>query len=241
MLQRLNKYLASLGVDSRRKVDDLITRKKVLLNGRVAKLGDKVDDQKDQVQVGKKIFLPKKVATSNYEYWLVYKPVGYVSSTFDQENRPVVTTLVKTDQRIYPIGRLDAESEGLMILTNDGELTQKLTHPSHHIAKVYHVWVKGKVTYNGLSQIRAGLRMKHRRVAPAEIEVVSKDENSAILKIVLHQGLNRQIRRMMKALNLEVTKLIRVAVGGLELGELKPGKAKILTKADLTKIFSLTD
>ncbi len=240
MLLRLNKYLASLGVDSRRKIDELIEKKKVLVNGKIAQLGDKVDDQKDEVQVGKKVFSPSN-QPQKYEYWLVYKPVGFVSSTSDPDKRPVVTSLVKTNQRVYPVGRLDVDSEGLMILTNDGKLTQRLTHPSQHVPKTYHVWVTGKVTFNGLNQIRNGLRMKRYKIAPADVEIIDKDENMAVLKIVLYQGMNRQIRRMMKALNLDVKKLVRVAIGGLELTNLNPGQVKILDKATLNSIFAKAD
>lgn len=236
MLQRLNKYLAGLGIASRRKVDDLIDRKKILINGKVAKLGDKVDDRQDVIQVGKKLYQPVDVP-QRYEYWLVYKPVGYVSSTHDPDGKPVVTSLVKTNQRIYPVGRLDVESEGLIILTNDGKLTNRLTHPSHHLAKTYHVTVLGKLTGNGLLQIRKGMKMKRGKLLPAEIEIIERDEGVAVLEIILYQGLNRQIRRMMKAINLNVKKLVRVAIGGLTIDGLKPGQARLLTKQDLDRIF----
>lgn len=237
MKLRLNKYLASLGLDSRRKIDSLIERRKVKVNGRTAKLGDKIDDTKDTIQVGKKIFKPSATPTKK-EYWMVYKPTGVVSSTSDPRKRKVVTSLVKSKQRLYPVGRLDADSEGLIILTNDGKLTQKLTHPSHHVPKTYVVTTRGKVSRNGLNQIRRGLRLKKMRIAPAEIEILEKEENTAVFEITIHQGINHQIRRMMKAINLEVTRLVRVAVGGLELGNLRPGKAVELTKADIQEIFS---
>ncbi|MFZ5437981.1 MAG: pseudouridine synthase [Patescibacteria group bacterium] len=236
MLQRINKYLASLGVASRRKIDELIEKKKVLINHQVARLGDKVDDYQDTVQVGKKIYPPTS-APKHFEYWLVYKPVGYVSSTHDPEGKPVVTSLVETKQRVYPVGRLDVDSEGLIILTNDGKFTNRLTHPSHHLPKIYHVSVVGKISSNGLLQIRKGIKMKRGKFSPAEIRVLDKDDGIAILEITLYQGLNRQIRRMMKAINLEVKKLVRVAVGGLVLGKLKPGEARLLTKQEIDKIF----
>lgn len=233
---RINKYLASRGVASRRRIDELVERKKVLINGSVARLGDKVNDQKDTVQFGKKIFTPSKTPQV-YEHWMVYKPVGYVSTTSDPTGKPVVTSLVKSKQRLYPVGRLDVDSEGMIILTNDGKLTNKLTHPSRHLAKTYRVWVSGKITRNGLNQIRRGMRMKNFKVAPAEVEIIEKEDNSAVLEIVLYQGLNRQVRRMMKALNLYVKKLSRVAIGSLEIGELRPGQSKLLTKQDLELFF----
>jgi 23S rRNA pseudouridine2605 synthase len=237
MLMRINKYLASRGVASRRRIDELVERKKVLINGAVAKLGDKVDDQKDTIQFGKKIFTPSKTP-QKYEHWMVYKPVGYVSTTSDPTGKPVVVSLVKSKQRLYPVGRLDVDSEGLMILTNDGKLTNRLTHPSNHIPKTYRVQVSGKITRNGLNQIRRGMKMKRFKVAPADVEVIEKEDNFAILEIVLYQGLNRQVRRMMKALNLHVKKLSRVAVGSLEIGRLKPGQSKLLTKQDIELFFS---
>lgn len=236
MLQRINKYLAGLGFASRRKIDELIEKRKVLVNGKVAKLGEKIDDHRDTIQVGKKIYQPMELS-KEFEYWLVYKPVGYVSSTHDPDGKPVVTSLVETNQRVYPVGRLDVDSEGLIILTNDGKFTNRLTHPSHHLAKTYHVTVKGKITGNGLMQIRKGLKMKKKKLSPAEVTILEKDEGIAILEIILYQGLNRQIRRMMKAINLEVKKLVRVAVGGLSIGKLRPGQAKLLSKQDLDKIF----
>jgi len=238
MLLRLNKYLAQLGIASRRGVDDLIEHKKVFINGNLAQLGDKVDDLKDTVTVGKDVYKPMSDGDKQQlEYWAVYKPVGYVSSTADPSGKPVVTKLVKSKQRLYPVGRLDIDSEGLIILTNDGALTQRLTHPKHHVPKTYHVTVRDRYTYNALEKIRGGLRMKSQRIAPADVRVLEKTEEGTVLEIVLRQGMNRQIRRMMKAINLEVVKLVRVAVGGLELGDLRPGRAKQLTYEQKQLLF----
>lgn len=230
---RLNKYLAQLGVASRRKIDELIDRNQVWVNERRASLGYKIDPATDTIRIGKKIIEPKR-AGQKREYWLVNKPVDYVSTTSDPDGRPTVVTLVKSRARLFPVGRLDADSEGLMILTNDGELTQKITHPSHHIPKVYHVWVRGQVTPRGLDRIRTGVKFKHERVAPADVEVVEQTDNSAQLEITLYQGLHRQVRRMMASLNLEVTRLRRVAIGPIALGGLKVGNSRQLTDDEVT-------
>lgn len=236
---RLNKYLAQLGVASRRKVDELIEKKKVLINGSIARLGDKIDDSKDTIKIGRKSYKPLD-AKKQLEYWMIYKPVGFVSSTADPSGLPVVTSLVESDQRLYPVGRLDIDSEGMLILTNDGELTQRLTHPKNHVPKTYNVWVKGQLTRNGFDRIRRGLKMKSQRIAPAEIRVVEKYEGGAILEIILHQGMNRQVRRMMKAINLDVKRLTRVAVGSLGIGNLKSSQARQLTLDEKQDLLSKT-
>lgn len=235
MLTRLNKYLSQLGIASRRKVDEMIAERKITVNGTVAELGTKVDGSKDTIKVGKTTYSPEEKARA-YTYYMVYKPVGYVSTTSDPEGRPVVTSLVQSEQRLYPVGRLDVESEGLILLTNDGELTQKLTHPSHHMPKTYHVWVSGNFTENAFDRIRSGLRLKHERVAPADVEIIEEWDGGAKLEIILHQGMNRQIRRMMKAINLEVSRLERVAVGSVKIGNLKPGRARLLSKAEVESL-----
>ncbi|MBT4123861.1 MAG: rRNA pseudouridine synthase [Candidatus Pacebacteria bacterium] len=236
---RLNKYLAQLGVASRRKVDELIEKKKVLINGSVARLGDKVDDSKDTIKIGRKSYAPS-TSKKKLEYWMVYKPTGFVSSTSDPTGLQVVTSLVESDQRLYPVGRLDIDSEGMLILTNDGELTQRLTHPKNHVPKTYNVWVKGKLSRNGFDRIRRGLKMKSQRVSPAEIRVIEKYDGGAILEVILHQGMNRQIRRMMKAINLDVKRLTRVAVGSLTIGNLKSGEVRQLTLDEKQALLSKT-
>lgn len=235
---RLNKYLAQLGIASRRKIDELIERNQVWVNERRADLGYKIDPATDVIRVGKKQVSPTKKSVE-LEYWLVNKPVGYVSTTSDPDGRRTVVSLVKSGQRVFPVGRLDVDSEGLILLTNDGALTQRLTHPKHHIPKRYLVTVRGEITPRGLVRIRTGLRLKSERVAPAEIEIMDRSDNRLVLEIILHQGLHRQIRRMMMALNLEVERLQRVAIGPLELGKLKPGNARPLTSAEIETLKNL--
>jgi pseudouridine synthase len=232
---RLNKYLAQLGVASRRKIDQLIDRNQVWVNGRRASLGYKIDPTTDVIRIGKKEITPEKTRRT-LEYWAVNKPPGYVSTTSDPDGRKTVVTLVKSRERLFPVGRLDADSEGLMILTNDGELTQKITHPKHHIPKTYRVWVRGQITSRGLDRIRTGVKFKHERVAPADVLVLEESDTSALLEITLYQGLHRQVRRMMASLNLEVTRLQRVAIGPIKLGDLKLGDAQALTTAEVLQL-----
>lgn len=232
---RLNKYLAQLGVASRRKVDELIERNQVWVNNRRASLGYKVDPTQDVIRIGKKEVYTG-LSSPQVEYWLVNKPVGHVSTTSDPDGRPTVVSLVKSKTRLFPVGRLDVDSEGLIILTNDGELTQHLTHPKHHVPKTYRVWVHGQLTDRAIQRIRLGVKFKHERVAPAEVAVLEQAARSALLELTLYQGLHRQVRRMMKALNLTVDRLQRVAIGSLELGELALGTARKLTADEVTNL-----
>jgi pseudouridine synthase len=235
---RLNKYLAQLGVASRRKIDELIERNQVWVNDRRASLGYKIDPSTDKIRVGKKEIRSagREIAQ---EYWLVNKPVGVVSTTSDDLGRPTVVSLVKSSLRLFPVGRLDVESEGLILLTNDGELTQRLTHPRHHVPKVYRVWVRGNVTERDLDRIERGVKFKHERVAPAEVKVLEKTDMKAVLDLTLHQGVNRQVRRMMKALNLETVRLVRLSIGPLKLGKLAHGEARQLADQEVAALKDL--
>lgn len=231
---RLNKYLSQQGLASRRQADTLISQGKVLVNDQPAKLGTTIDPDKDTVK-----FLGKVVASNKpeLETYLVYKPLGYVSTTSDPQGRPTVTSLVKSSTRLYPIGRLDQDSEGLILLTNDGDLAYRLTHPKHHVPKTYHALVTGNVTPTKLNRLRRGVMLKDGRTAPAQIEVIRPQGNKSLLSITIFEGRNRQIRRMFSTQKLEVEKLKRVAIGELELGDLKPGNSKKLDPKDLSSLL----
>lgn len=231
---RLNKYLSQQGLASRRQADTLISEGKVLVNDQPAKLGTTIDPDKDTVK-----FLGKVVASNKpeLETYLVYKPLGYVSTTSDPQGRPTVTSLVKSSTRLYPIGRLDQDSEGLILLTNDGDLAYRLTHPKHHVPKTYHALVTGNVTPAKLNRLRRGVMLKDGRTAPAQIEVIRPQGNKSLLSITIFEGRNRQIRRMFSTQKLEVEKLKRVAIGELELGDLKPGNSKKLDTKDLSSLL----
>lgn len=231
---RLNKYLSQQGLASRRQADTLISEGKVLVNDQPAKLGTTIDPDKDTVK-----FLGKVVASNKpeLETYLVYKPLGYVSTTSDPQGRPTVTSLVKSSTRLYPIGRLDQDSEGLILLTNDGDLAHRLTHPKHHVPKTYHALVTGNVTPAKLNRLRRGVMLKDGRTAPAQIEMIRPQGNKSLLSITIFEGRNRQIRRMFSTQKLEVEKLKRVAIGELELGDLKPGNSKKLDTKDLSSLL----
>lgn len=231
---RLNKYLSQQGLASRRQADTLISQGKVLVNDQPAKLGTTIDPDKDTVK-----FLGKVVASNKpeLETYLVYKPLGYVSTTSDPQGRPTVTSLVKSSTRLYPIGRLDQDSEGLILLTNDGDLAYRLTHPKHHVPKTYHALVTGNVTPAKLNRLRHGVMLKDGRTAPAQIEVIRPQGNKSLLSITIFEGRNRQIRRMFSTQKLEVEKLKRVSIGELELGDLKPGNSKKLDTKDLSSLL----
>lgn len=231
---RLNKYLSQQGLASRRQADTLISQGKVLVNDQPAKLGTTIDPDKDTVK-----FLGKVVASNKpeLETYLVYKPLGYVSTTSDPQGRPTVTSLVKSSTRLYPVGRLDQDSEGLILLTNDGDLAYRLTHPKHHVPKTYHALVTGNVTPAKLNRLRRGVMLKDGRTAPAQIEMIRPQGNKSLLSITIFEGRNRQIRRMFSTQKLEVEKLKRVAIGELELGDLKPGNSKKLDTKDLSSLL----
>lgn len=231
---RLNKYLSQQGLASRRQADTLISEGKVLVNDQPAKLGTTIDPDKDTVKFLGKVVVSNKPELETY---LVYKPLGYVSTTSDPQGRPTVTSLVKSSTRLYPIGRLDQDSEGLILLTNDGDLAYRLTHPKHHVPKTYHALVTGNVTPAKLNRLRRGVMLKDGRTAPAQIEVIRPQGNKSLLSITIFEGRNRQIRRMFSTQKLEVEKLKRVAIGELELGDLKPGNSKKLDTKDLSSLL----
>lgn len=233
MTVRINKYLASLGVAARRKIDELISLGQVVVNDKPATMGQQIDPDHDSIAVqGKKVLVQDQPLV----YFAINKPVGYVSTASDPLGRRTVLSLVPTKYRVFPVGRLDVESRGLLFLTNDGELTQALTHPRHHVPKRYRVEISGDLTDKSLFRFRTGVQLKHERMLPSEVFVLERSRTSATIEIVLTEGRNRQIRRMCQALNLEVTDLQRVSVGSIELGELEEGKYRKLTDEEVSEL-----
>ncbi len=227
---RLNKYLANAGVVSRRKVGDLVRKGQVLINGVVAsEPGQRVDPEVDQVSVDGKV-LPK---SSHLVYIALNKPLDVVSTTSDEHGRTAVTDLVESVVKLYPVGRLDSDSIGLILLTNDGELTHKLTHPKYHIDKRYQVMVRGKVTDDQINQLCQGVTLKDGLTAPAEVKVIEEYAHTSKLEFIIHEGKNRQIRRMLAFFNIEVLELKRLAIGEVELGALSPGEYRNLTEDEV--------
>ena len=230
---RINKYIASCGVASRRKAEEIILQGRVKVNGNiVTELSFNIDEKNDLVEIdNKKIGLSEK-----YIYIVLNKPEGYITTVKDQFDRPSVLDLV-TDikERVYPIGRLDYETSGLLILTNDGDLTYKLTHPKHEVDKTYVALVKGQPTYEELKNFRDGLEIEDYKTAPAKIRVVdvNEEKNYSKCEIKIHEGRNRQVRKMCKAINHPVLRLRRIAMGEIRLKGLKVGEYRHLTKEEI--------
>lgn len=246
---RLNKALASAGICSRRQADVFIEEGRVKVNGAViTEMGYKVRPAHDTIEV-QGTALPQGLRHDTpRRYILLHKPVQVVTTASDPQGRKTVVDLLPPAlqrERLFPIGRLDFFSEGLLILTNDGELTNRLTHPRWHLPKVYHVRVRGSVTQEKLAQMRSGMRLAEgEKLAPVAVRRIESDDRSVLLEMILHQGINRQIRRMCRDLDLTVLRLIRVAQGSLELGRLPSGEHRELRPDEvhaLRKAVGLAD
>lgn len=232
-LVRLNKYLSNSGIASRRAIDKMIRAGQISVNGKIIdELGTKIDPAKDIIVVnGKKI-----QKNANTAYIILNKPLNVVSTTSDSYARKTVVDLIDTPLRLYPVGRLDSDSIGLILLTNDGELTHKLTHPKFHISKTYEVKVKGLVTDDKLNRLRNGIRLSDGLTSPAEIELMHKQGDQAKIQFTIHEGRNRQIRRMCGAVDLEVLELKRISIGPIKLDNLKSGEYKSLTDEEISSL-----
>lgn len=227
---RLQKYMADNGIASRRKSEELIAAGKVRVNGRVAEIGDKINPRTDKVTVsGKKIVKVKKNV-----YIMLHKPRGFITTMHDEMDRKCVAQLIEdVPERVYPVGRLDRESEGLLLLTNDGEFANALTHPSKHVPKTYRVTVRQDVTKEQLAAFEEGIEIDGRMTLPAEARVLDKQEGRTVLEVVIYEGRNRQIRKMCEVLGLEVARLKRTKIGSLKLGMLKAGDYRYLTDDEI--------
>lgn len=230
-LIRLQKFMADCGVASRRKSEELIAAGRVKVNGMVASVGDKVDPKKDTISVnGRKLTRDK-----NYIYIMLHKPRGYVTTMSDEMDRKCVAELVAdVGKRIYPIGRLDRDSEGLLLFTNDGEFANAMTHPSRHIAKTYRVSVKPAITEEQITILTSSMMMDGKKTLPADVRIINKEEDKTSLEIILYEGKNRQIRRLCEAAGLETARLKRLSIGQLSLGHLKVGEYRHLTHDEVS-------
>lgn len=231
---RLQKFLAESGVASRRKSEELIDQGKVRVNGKVAMIGDKVDPKKDTVTVnGKKI-----VKTKTFTYIVLHKPRGFITTMSDEMDRKCVAELIKdVPGRVYPVGRLDRDSEGMLLFTNDGAFSNAMTHPTKHIPKTYRVTVRPSISEEQITALTQGVIIDDRKTAPAEVRVITKEEGRVVLEIILYEGRNRQIRKMCEEVGLEVARLKRTAIGSIKLGMLKQGDWRNLTEDEVRKLM----
>ncbi len=233
---RLQKFLADCGVASRRKAEEMILSGSVRVNGARASLGDKVVPAQDKVTVrGKRVVMASKPV-----YLMLHKPRGYITTMQDEMDRRCVAELVKdVGTRVYPVGRLDRESEGLLLMTNDGAFAQMLSHPSRHVPKTYRVTVRPGITEDQLTALAAGVMVEGRKTAPAEVRILTREEGRVVLEIILYEGRNRQIRKMCEQLGLEVARLKRTAIGNVKLGMLKIGDWRMLNEQELASLNSI--
>lgn len=234
MEERLQKLLSSAGVCSRRASEQYILAGRVTINGRPAVLGQRADPERDDIRVDG---APLN-STPRPVYLMLNKPRGYVTTLSDEQGRPTVAQLVAdAGARIYPVGRLDLDSEGLLLMTNDGALTQRLLHPSHEISKTYHVWVYGPV--HGAAEKLAAIRdLRGEPIRPAQVRVLRQGEKTAEYAITIHEGKNRQIRRMCARCDLKVKRLRRVREHTLELGDLPQGQWRYLTEEEVASLWA---
>ena len=231
---RLQKFLAESGVASRRKSEELIESGKVKVNGHVASIGDKVNPKKDTVTVNGKKIIKQKDNT----YIVLHKPRGFITTMSDEMDRKCVAELIKDVKvRVFPVGRLDRDSEGMLIFTNDGEFANALTHPTKHVPKTYRVTVRPSISEEQLTALTEGIIIDDRKTAPAEVHVVTKEETRVVLEIILYEGRNRQIRKMCEEVGLEVARLKRTAIGSIKLGMLKQGAWRHLTDDEVRKLM----
>ncbi len=232
MLTRLQKIIADSGYCSRRKAEALIEQGLVKVNGKAAQIGDKADPSADIITVAGQRLKAKETVL---RYIKLYKPRGYLTSMDDAHSEKLITDLI-TDipERIYPVGRLDKNSEGLILLTNDGGFANDITHPKKHIQKVYRVTVPSKVTEDQLALMTVGVEIeKGVKTLPCTINVLTEQAGRTVLEFILTEGKNRQIRKMCEAVGLSVSRLKRTSVGGVKLGMLKPGEHKDLTDDEM--------
>ncbi len=239
-MERLQKILAQAGVASRRKCEELILAGKVEVNGEVVTtLGTKADPNADEITVsGRAIKAQQKL------YLMFNKPKGVITSATDPEGRKVVTDYIKgIKERVYPVGRLDYDSEGLLLLTNDGDLAQKLTHPSHHVPKTYLATVEGIPHGDSLEKLRRGIQLEDGMTAPAQLEYydVDQQKKQATIRITIYEGKNRQVRRMFDAISHPVKRLKRISMGNLYLQNLKRGLHRPLTASEINELKQLSE
>lgn len=224
-MDRLQKIIASAGICSRRKAEDLIKQGHVTVNHRPAQIGQSADPNIDEIRVRGELINPSKYLV----YYALNKPKGFISTAQDEKGRKTVLDLLPKEPRVFPIGRLDRESEGLLLLTNDGAFAQKIAHPKNVIQKTYEVVLDRKLSSMDLEKLKAGVKIEYKKIKPDNVRYTQ----DGLLIITIHSGQNRIIRRMMASLGYTVKKLTRTSIGALQLGKIKKGQYKELNKKQL--------
>jgi 23S rRNA pseudouridine2605 synthase len=235
--ERLQKLLARAGFGSRRACEELIAAGRVTVDGEVARLGTRADPSSQRIELDG---VPV-VVRDDVVYYLLNKPVGVVSTASDPQGRDTVIDLVPTDPRVFPVGRLDAETEGLLLLTNDGELAQRLTHPSHGVPKTYLAEVEGRPSDAAVSSLRGGVDLDDGPTAPARVRVVARRDASTAVEIAIHEGRNRQVRRMFDAVGHPVVRLVRTRIGPVHDRTLAPGTWRPLRAAEVRALYEASE
>lgn len=233
MEKRLQKILSDMGIASRRKAEELIIEGRITVNGRIATIGMKADPVKDHIKVDGKLLIRSEPKV----YIMLNKPKNVVTTLYDPEGRPTVKDFLKgVKYRVFPVGRLDYDSEGLLLLTNDGDFAHAVLHPSKKISKTYLVKVKGVLDEEEIEKLRTGVKLGDGMTAPAQVTKVTRTENNSWLKMTIHEGKKRQIRRMFEKMRHPVLKLKRIKINGIELDKLKPGIYRYLMSEEINKI-----
>ena len=230
---RVQKILADCGIASRRKAEEMIAAGEVKVNGKIVQIGDKADPRRDKITVRGRRVEPVREAV----YIMLNKPRGYITTMSDEMDRKCVAELVsEIPERVYPVGRLDRESEGLLLMTNDGAFANAMMHPSMHVPKTYRVTVRPSVTEDQHRQLSVGIEIEGRKSAPADVKVLSQEPGRVVLEMILREGRNREIRKMCEAVGLEVARLRRIAIGPVKLGMLQPGQWRRLTGEEVKRL-----
>jgi len=228
--ERLQKYIARCGIASRRKAEEIILQGNVKVNGIIVKeLGSKISPEKDVVTVYNKRIQEKE----EHIYIKLYKPEGYITTVKDQFNRKTVLDLVNIKERIYPIGRLDYDTSGLLLLTDDGDLANKLMHPKYHIFKTYEADIKGSISEDSINILKNGILIDGYKTAPAKVKLINRSQKNTSVQISIHEGKNRQVRKMFEKIGHRVIKLKRISFGNINLGGLMEGQWIYLTDDEI--------